>query len=395
MALLSYPFRPFFLLVPAFAVMATVVWIFALYGRAPTMLPANITYWHAHEMLIGFALGAVAGFVLTAVASWTGRPPVRGRPLLLLVLAWLAGRVAIFFGGLLPVQAVAVIDLLFPVVLLVLVAREILSAGNQRNYPIILILAALTGAVLLYHLGNTGMLPLAIEADRIGLYLFMHLLLVMITVIAGRIVPTFTANWLRASGSNRKPVSRELLDRTTIGATAVTGLYAAFIPNSLVTALLAIIAAALHAARLSGWCSLATVREPLLFVLHAAYAWFPVAYLLMAAAIFGWLVTPVEAMHALGLGVIAMMILAVTTRVALGHTGRPLHASRFIAVAYVLAALAVVFRLMTPSGANYFLWLLLSAVFWSVALILYLVVYAPVLLGPRVDGRPEASMRRP
>lgn len=381
----SYAFRPFFLLGPVFAVFATVVWVLALYGQAPGVLPANITYWHAHEMLAGFALAAVAGFVLTAVASWTGRPPVSGGPLIVLLCAWLAGRLALFFSGTLTAPVVALLDMLFPLLLTVLVAREVLLAGNSRNYPVIGLVALLACCLLLYHLGRMGLLPMVVDAERVGLYLLLHLLLLLVTVIAGRIVPSFTANWLRARGGERLPVSRGALDRATIAVTAFTGLYATFLPASLVTAALAGVAAVLHALRLAGWCGLATWREPLLFVLHIAYAWFPVAYLLLAVSIAGWLMTPVQALHALALGVIGMMILAVMTRVALGHTGRSLHAGRLTVVTYVLAAVAVVLRLAGPAGSAYLPMMTLSAAAWSVAMILYLLSYAPILVGPRID----------
>jgi uncharacterized protein involved in response to NO len=382
---LSYAFRPFFLLNGIFAVGVIGVWMVVLHGGGPRTLPANVVYWHGHEMLVGFAMAAISGFMLTAVATWTGRPAVRGLPLAALVCAWLTGRLAMGLAGVLPSVWVAVLDMLFPLLLIVLVAREVVGGGNERNYPIVFITVLLAAFNLLYHLSLVGVLDLSLNADRVALYLMIHLVLLLVTVIAGRIVPNFTANWLRSQGATKLPICTELVDRATILLTVATGLFAAVMPLSPATGVLALAAAAAHALRLSRWCGLATRSEPLLFVLHAAYAWFPIGYLLLGWSVFEGRLPPTVALHALTMGVIAFMVLAVSTRVALAHTGRKLHAARLTVVAYWSMLLAVLLRVTSALGNNYMQALDLSAVAWMVAFAIFVWVYWPVLTGPPVS----------
>jgi len=385
---LSYAFRPFFLLNGIFAVVAMGIWVSALHGAGPATLPVNITYWHGHEMLVGFVMAAIAGFILTAVATWTGRPALQGGPLALLVLAWLAGRLAMGMGGVLPSTWVAVLDMLFPVLLIVFVAREVFGGGSKRNYPIVFITVLLALFNFLYHASGLGLVPLAIDADRIALYLMIHLALLLITVIAGRIVPSFTANWMRDQGQERLPQTSVLLDRLSILLTVSTGLFASIAPVSLATGYLAFAAALVHGLRLSRWRSLATTSEPLLFVLHAGYFWLPLGYALLGCSIFGWLFPATAALHALTMGATGFMVLAVTTRVALAHTGRKLHVARLTVCAYWILFIAVVLRVLSPFAGNYLMVVDLAAIGWMLAFGIFTWVYWPVLTGPHVgqDG---------
>jgi uncharacterized protein involved in response to NO len=382
---LSYAFRPFFLCNAIFGILAMLVWAMVLHGFTPTFLPADVTSWHAHEMLVGFAMATIAGFILTAVATWTGRPALQGGLLGLLVLAWLAGRLAMGFAGALQPVWVLGIDMLFPLLLVLLVAREVIAGGSQRNYPIIFITVLLAAFNFLFHASAVGYVPLAVNADRIAVYLLIHLVLLLITVIAGRIIPSFTANWLRSRGQQHLPRTSALIDRMTLLVTIVTGLYAAVAPLSLLTGVLAFAAALLHLIRLSRWCGMATRSEPLLFVMHVAYLWLPVGYALTGLAVFGWWITPAVAVHALTVGGIGMMIMAVTTRVSLAHTGRKLQAARLTVVAYWVLSLAVVLRLVSPFGSNYLTVLDLSIASWVVAFVIFIWVYAPILIAPKVD----------
>ena len=372
----SYAFRPFFLLNGLFAVISVSIWIMALHGFGSAILPVDSVMWHAHEMMVGFAMAAIAGFVLTAVATWTERPPLSGAPLGVLVAAWLAGRIAMLFSEILAGWVVAAIDLVFPVLLCVFVGREIVGGRSRRNYPIIFMVALLAILNLGYHLG----------AERIAIYLLIHLVLLLITVIAGRIVPSFSANWLRARGQAKLPANNVDLDRATIVLTIVTGIAASLWPVSTVTGYLALLAGVLHALRLSGWRGFATVSEPLLFVLHVAYAWLPIGYLMTAASILGAWFPSTAALHALTMGGVGGMILAVTTRVALGHTGRPLHAARLTVMGYWALMLAVIVRVLGPVVAGSGLALIdLSAFGWILTFAIFSWVYWPVLTRPRVD----------
>jgi len=380
---LSYAFRPFFLLEALFAFAIVIVWVMVLHGYGPTTLPANTMLWHGHEMLVGFAMATIAGFILTAVATWTGRPPVNGLRLALLVLAWLAGRFVMTMAGLMPAWLVAATDMAFPLLLCVFTAREIIGAGNRRNYPIVGITALLAILNLVYHLGAMQLLP---GADRLAIYLLIHSILLLITVIAGRVVPNFTANWLRARGATRLPANNAHVDRLTILLTLAVGIAASTVPTSPLTGTLGFAAAVLHAIRLSRWCGLSTADEPLLFVLHIAYSWLPIGYALMGCAVFDWIFTPTTALHALTMGAVGGMILAMTTRVPLGHTGRPLTASRLTVVAYILLTLAVLIRVLGPMiFPDYLATVDLSATGWVVAFAIFVWVYWPVLTRPRED----------
>lgn len=380
---LSYAFRPFFLLNALFVVAIVILWVMVLRGYGPTTLPANTMSWHGHEMLVGFAMATVAGFILTAVATWTGRPPVCGPPLAVLVLAWAAGRLAMILAGLMPAWLVAAVDSAFPLLLCVFTAREIIGAGNRRNYSIVGITALLAILNIAYHLGLMQLLP---GADRLAIYLSIHAVLLLITVIGGRVVPNFTANWLRARGVTRLPASNMLAERLTILLTLAVGIMASTAPTSPVTGFLAFAAAISHAIRMSRWCGLATSDEPLLFVLHIAYSWLPIGYALMGCAVFNWMFAPATALHALTMGAIGSMILAMTTRVPLGHTGRPLTASRLTVVAYSMLTLAVLLRVLGPLiFSDYLTTVEWSAAGWGFTFAIFAYVYWPVLTRPRED----------
>lgn len=381
---LSYAFRPFFLFNAVFAAAVVILWVLVLQDRGPTTLPADVMMWHGHEMLVGFAMATIAGFILTAVATWTGRPPVSGLPLLSVVLAWLAGRVAMLIAGLSPAWLVAAIDMVFPLLLCYFTAREIVGAGNRRNYPIVAITAVLALLNLVYHLGALRLMP---GADRVAIYLLIHTILLLITVVGGRVVPNFTANWLRARGAARLPASNVIIDRLAILLTLAVGIAASFVPAHAASGVLAFAAALLHAMRLSRWCGLATFAEPLLFVLHVAYAWLPIGYAIMGCVVFGFLFAPTSALHVLTMGAIGGMILAMTTRVPLGHTGRPLTASRLTVVAYLLLVSAVLARVLAPLvSSDYLATVEWSAAGWVLAFVIFVWVYWPVLTRRRADA---------
>ena len=338
---------------------------------------------HSHEMLVGFAMAAVAGFSLTAVANWTGRPALHGPPLALLVTSWILGRLAMVLSGWLPANLVFLLDMLFPVLLGLLLGREIISGRSRRNYPLVAIIIVVALLNVLYHLGAQQILP---GGDRLAIYLLIHTLLVLVTIIATRIVPSFTGNWLRMQGEKQLPVNGDMVNRLALLLTVMVGLSASFTPMHPFTGWLAFVAAIVHAFKLSRWRGFATTSNPLLFVLHAAYLWLPVGYVLLGCSVFGWLFPPTAALHALTMGAIGSIVLAVTTRVALGHTGRPLHATRLTVIAYWIFMLAVVLRILGPLNANnYMLMIDLSAFGWMLAFGLFTWVYWPILSRKRAD----------
>lgn len=376
--LLSYAFRPFFIMVGLFAMLGVFLWTMTLHGSG---LPGITPLWHAHEMLIGFAMAAVAGFSLTAVANWTGRPAINGSALALLVFVWVAGRVAMLLTAWLPVSLILLLDMLFPLLLTWLLSREIILGRSRRNYPLIAIVFVVAGLNCIYQLGAAQWLP---GGDRLAIYLLIHTLLLLVTIIAGRIVPSFTANWLRKQGQDQLPVDTEAVNKAALVLTLAVGITASFIPAHPLTGVLAFAAALCHGLRLSRWRGFATTSNPLLFVLHAAYLWLPLGYALLGCAVFGWLFTPTTALHALTMGAIGSMVLAVTTRVALGHTGRPLQAARLTVFTYWLLMIAVLVRVVGPlSDEGYMLIIDVSATAWILSFAIFTWVYWPILSRPR------------
>ena len=375
--LFSYTFRPFFLVAAAWAILSVVRWMLILNGIAAAPIGINALYWHGHEMIVGFALAVVAGFVLSAVATWTGRPAVRGLAVAWLVLTWFLGRLAMFSVVAVPPFAAALLDMLFPVSLCFFLGREVFAARNRRNYKVFWIATALAGLNLLFQLGLTGIVD---GADYIAMYLMIHGLLLLVTLIGGRVVPSFTANWLRGQGDTTLPRNNLPVDRTATTLTILVGLTVVFFPNRVAIGYLAMSAAVVHAVRVAQWRGLQTIRNPLLFVMHVAYWWLPIGYLMMSAASLGWAFTPTAALHALTMGGIGGMILAMITRVPLGHTGRPLHASRLTVAAYILLMLAVVVRVSSPwNAAQYLSMVNAAAAGWCLAFAIFLWVYWPVL----------------
>lgn len=382
-ALFAYGFRPFFLAAAAWAVADLLLWLASLaHGLdLPTAMPP--VAWHAHEMLFGFAMAAVAGFMLTAIPNWTGRLPLSGRPLALLAGLWLAGRIATATSAWIGPLAGAAIDLAFPAALLAVVVREVAAGRNWRNLPVCAGAAVLLAANLLTHLEPLGVADTAGLGQRLAI----GALAMLVALIGGRIVPSFTTNALRRQGAARLPAAFGRFDRVLLAASvvAMAGWVAA--PEwSLVGGLL--VAAGLgHAVRLARWRPLATRGEPLLWVLHLGYAWLALGLVLLGAdalrGSFG------QHLHALTAGCFPTMILAVMSRATLGHTGRELKAGRLTTAAYVLVGLGAVARVAAHAFPAAYLSLVgFAGLAWAGGFALFLVVYAPMLLCPRPDGRP-------
>ena len=285
--------------------------------------------------------------------------------------------------GWIPAGLVMLLDMLFPALLCVLLAREILGGGNRRNYLLIVVTAVMAAVNGVYHLGINQVVP---SGDRLAIYLLIHTMLLLVTIIAGRIVPSFTGNWLRMQGRKHLPLTSVGLDLSVILLTVLVGAAASFTPTHPVTGALAFAAALAHGLRLSRWRGFATTSNALLFVLHAAYAWLPIGYALMGCSVFGWLFAPTTALHALTMGAISSMVLAVTTRVALGHTGRPLQAARATVAAYWILMIAVVLRVFGPLTGKYYLVMIdVSAAGWMLAFSIFVWVYWPILTRAKMD----------
>ncbi len=382
----AYGFRPFFLLSGLYAVVAIALWVATWPGGRFAIAGAPAMFWHGHEMVFGFIGAAIAGFMLTAVPSWTGQRGFAGRPLMLLVFLWLAGRAVFLAGDAVPFALLAVAELAFLPGVVAMVGPSLARTAN-RNRPLIIVLSAfwLLDAAFLYGLGtgNPLVCMIALRGAIGGV-------LVLITVIGGRIVPAFTGNALRAAGVEATLRSPAGLGRATIGATLAWAIAAAFSPLGVWAALLAAVAAALHLARMAGWQGWRTGRMPIVWILHLAYAWLPVGLALHAVFIATGAPWAAHWLHALGAGAAGMMILAVMTRAALGHTGRPLRVSGAIVVAYSLLLVAVLVRVFAAviPGLAYPTAIHLAGGLWVLSFGLFVITYTPVLLLPRVDGKP-------
>ncbi|HMN44590.1 MAG TPA: NnrS family protein [Povalibacter sp.] len=383
-ALFEYGFRPFFLLAGLYALTAVPLWLW-VYSHGVAVLPGLPPHlWHGHEMLYGFIVAAIAGFLLTAVPSWTGSRGFGGRPLILLVAVWLAGRGAMVTAAWLPTWLVGVAELAFLPALAALLAPPLVRGGN-RNTPLLAVIGVLwlADVAFIVAMRSTD----ALLAQR-ALRLAIDVILILVTVIGGRIVPAFTANALRRRGETIQIVVRPWLDPLVIAIMVAIAIVDVGWPDSHLAGVLAAIAAGAHALRLSGWRVRRIWREPILWVLHVGYAWMPVGLALKAVWVLTGMPWSAQWLHALTLGTFGTMILAVMTRASLGHTGRPLVVSRTTALSYVVLTAAVAVRVWAPAIADYFDTVLVAGALWAMAFALYLAVYAPILWCARADGKP-------
>lgn len=375
--ILQYGFRPFFFLAALYAGLAIPawLWIYAAGGSLPG--PFAGLDWHVHEMLFGYLAAVITGFVLTAVPNWTGRLPLSGWPLAGLVALWLAGRAAC---ALLPVPwLAAAVDLAFPVVLALALWREIIAGRNWKNLPVAAMITLFGAANALHHAGNLGLAPAGL-----GPRLALAVVAMLIALIGGRIVPSFTRNWLVKDGNARLPAVFGRLDKAALVATAVAMSLWVTVPESIVTGIAQIVAGALLAARMLRWRGHRTVNEPILLILHVGYLWLAVALLLLGASTLGQAIPTSAAIHALTAGAIGTMTLAVMTRAGLGHTGREIVADRYVVVIYLAVTLGAALRVAAPfAGGLYLHVLACGGAFWSAAFLLFAVRYVPILWGPR------------
>ena len=383
-AFLRGGFRPFFFLGAGWAVTVVVLWVLAMAGSITIPSAFDPLSWHRHEMLFGYLGAVIAGFLLTAVPNWTGRLPIAGGQLAALALLWLAARVAMFFSTSTGAVIAAVLDVGFLLVLAFVCGREVLIAKN-RNVPVVGAVVLLAFASAADHAEATGILA----TDGVGWRAGFALVLLLVTLIGGRIIPSFTTNWLSKQGQVRLPQQPSTFDFLTIGATVLAlGSWALAIGSGWSSTLL-LIAGLLQVMRLARWSGLRTTAEPLVFILHLSYAWLPLGLLLLGMSLLVPTQPASSALHALAAGAMASMTLAVMTRATLGHTGRDLHAGVGTTTIYVLVTLGAALRVAAPwLPFDYLMLIQLSGGLWGGAFLLFLALYGPKLLGPRPDGKP-------
>lgn len=375
--------RPFFLLAAIWAVLGIFIWIAAFRGLLAFAPAFTGILWHSHEMIYGFAVAAMAGFLLTAIPNWTGRPPLAGLPLGAFCGLWVVGRLGVILAGEIGLPAAAALDLSFLVVLWLYALREVAAAGSWHNLPIGMAPGLLLVGNALIHADATGMAATGALGYRLGIAVFV----LLIAMIGGRIVPAFTGNWLRNTGRGEPmPAPSKAVELAALSLTALALIAWLIAPLHIATGSLAACAAMAQAVRLARWRGKRTLAEPLVWVLHLGYAWLPVGFALVAAAaIFPASVPMSAAVHALATGAIATMILAMMTRAALGHTGRGLHAGPATTAIYLLITVSAISRVVAPFLPSAYATLLDAAsLLWILAFLLYLTVYAPILLRPRV-----------
>ncbi len=374
-AFLQQGFRPFFMAAGLWSALAMGLWLFEL--RWGGILPGEVSpvFWHAHEMLFGYGAAVVTGFLLTAVPNWTGRLPVRGLPLAGLALLWLAGRAAFSMMDPAWLVATSLIEGSYFPVLFAFLIREIVIGKNWRNLIVAALVAGLAVANGLYHLERVGFSNSADTGIRLGIAVFVML----ISLIGGRIVPSFTTNWLRKQGVEKMPAPLGRFDKIAIVGSLIGLVGWVVSPAAVWSGVLILLAATLQAIRLSRWQGHRCFKEPLILMLHIGYGWLVVGLYCLGASILYDGFPQSAAVHGLTAGMIGSMTLVVMTRASLGHAGRALKADFTITAIFTLVFLAALTRVLAPVIADDYMFnLMLSGGFWIAAFALFVVRYLPL-----------------
>jgi uncharacterized protein involved in response to NO len=377
-------FRMFFFLGPLWAVVVAGLWVEAMAGAITLPTAFDPLAWHRHEMLFGYLGAVIAGVLLTAIPNWTGRLPLAGVRLAALASLWVAARTTVLFSATVGGVAAMALDVAFLVTLAAVCAREVLVARN-RNVPVVGVVLLFAIAAGIDHAESLGWLA----TDGLGWRSGFALVLVLIALIGGRIIPSFTRNWLAKQGrTNVLQTQPGRFDFISIGVMAAALMAWIAGARAELSGPLLIVAGALQLVRMARWSGHATAAEPLVFILHLAYVWLPLGLLLLGTSLLVPTQPASSALHALGAGAMASMTLAVMTRATLGHTGRELRADSGTAAIYLLVTLGAALRVAAPwLSFDYLLLIRISAALWTGAFLLFLMLYGPKLLGPRPDGK--------
>jgi uncharacterized protein involved in response to NO len=379
-AFFSFAFRPFFLCGALFAGIALPAWAALFTGR--WVIGGDPLRWHAHEMLFGFLGAIIGGFLLTAIPNWTGRLPVAGKPLAGLLALWLLGRIGAVLQatGVIGPEIGIVLELLYWLALSGAAFREIIAGNNKRNLPVVAMIAAFALADLVTFLPDwTSVDPM------LGMHLAIALAATLISLIGGRITPSFTRNWLAKEKGEPFPAAFGPVDKAAVAATLIAMLAWAFFPDAVWTGGLLLVAAVVQAVRLARWQGQRTFQEPLVVILHLGYLWLVVGLLALgASAIAPERIMMTAALHALTAGAVGTMTLAVMTRASLGHTGRPLVADRGTQAIYALVILGAALRVLAPwLPTDYPQTVGLAGLLWAGAFLLFAVKYGRYLISAR------------
>lgn len=375
-------FRPFFLFGSLHAVFIVAIWASQFSSWPLLSLPGNSVDWHAHEMIFGFASAIVAGFLLTATQNWSNIRGVHGRALQALITIWILPRIIIFIPFSSIQWLATLLNLIFFPTLLFLLRPYILIKTQKRNWIFFFLLASLLIGQLLFHLDQ---LQLTSDTAPIGIYLGVFIILTMITIIGGRVIPFFTVNAIPSANV----ATRKWIDNISIGSTFAIGFCYLAINSPSIVSWVCFIGALIHAARWLTWDFVSALQKPILSILYIGYAWMIIGFFLIGLS------TTLElpkspALHALTTGSMGVTILAMISRVALGHTGRKINASRSMIIAYIALNVGALIRVFGPlfDVSFYQISLLISGLLWSVAFALFCIQYTPILLSSRLDNKP-------
>lgn len=371
-------FRPFFVAAAVWAALSMALWVATWAGLWPGFATKSPLDQHVHALIFGYGSAVLAGFLLTAIPNWTGRAPIAGWPLVGLFAVWSAARFADL--GALPKVETAALNIGFLLLLGAIALRELLAAGNKRNLPIAGAIAILAAAAFLFHQdmaqGNSA-------AHGVGARLGLSVLIAMICLVGGRIIPAFTANWLKARGRTRLPIPFNRCDAVVLAVTvaALVGWSVAPFSPYVAAALLALALA--HLWRLFRWAGMATFPEPLLLALHVGYGFVPIGFFLTGASVIWPLIPPAAGLHALGAGAIGTMTLTVMIRASLGHSGLKPIAGKVETAMVACVILAAVLRIIAALAGGGIGLMTLSATLWIAGFVLFVIRFGPLVFRQR------------
>lgn len=373
-ALFAYGFRPFFLAAGFWGAFGILLWLPQYLGALTLPTHFGPLDWHIHEMLYGYVAAAVAGFLLTAIPNWTGRLPVNGWPLAALAALWVGGRVAVLVSAAIGGLAAAAVDVSFLAVLAIVAGREIVAGKNWRNLRVLAVLGVLIAGNIVFHAE-----VLLNGSANYGVRIAIGAVLLLISLVGGRIVPSFTGNWIKRENPGRMPVPFGRVDGITMATSALALLVWIAAPAHAITGALLLVAGALQAVRVARWAGDRTVADRLVLVLHAAYIFVPLGFLLVGASVFTDAVPLTAGQHAWSAGAIGLMTLAVMTRATLGHTGQPLQASAITQAIYACVFVAAVLRIIAGLTGSLIL-VDAGGALWVVGFAGFALAYAPLLV---------------
>ena len=386
-ALLSYGYRPFFLFASIWAVFSIIAWVMTFTGHETLAIAIDPFSWHAHSFLFGYLWAVIAGFLMTAVPNWTGRLPIVGWPLATLVALWLIGRIAMTFSYYLPSGVTIACDLLFPLAFTFAIGREIIMGKNWRNLKILILLVMLFCANCLF---DGEAFSQVYAADSYGARWALAIAVFLIAIIGGRIIPSFTRNWMVKQSITNLPAPHDKIDQAIMIFTAICLVFWVIWPDAIFTAIIGGICGLANLYRLIRWHGWLTKKEPLVWVLHLGFLFIPLGFIALTLSTFDILHggrAPVQ--HLWMAGGIGLMTIAVMTRASLGHAGRPLTVSWPVVLVYCSLFCSVVLRVIAGIADNDLTMLNISGTLWILAFVGFVVLYWNILTKPRQPRTPN------